>query len=178
MIPGVFSHNIMFTKWKPSRARNHINFHKYLIVTIVLQRLFEYLGTFTALFDVCRLDPMFNASVAALANLGRGPRTESEQSLYNTIIQTFGTHYVTYVVVGVTARIYNLVGSQYFKSSSFEEMTSQVTKVSRFFFWSTYSTDYTHEIKTSVTESFKKNSEIFVEYQPPVSKIIGKTEWQ
>lgn len=127
---------------------------------------------------IIKLDPMFEASVNAIVSLGHAPQTESEQSLCNMIIQTFGTHYVTRVIVGATARIFTLLGEEYFKSTSFEEIKTETTRVSRFFFWSTYHTDYTHEIKQSVTESFRRNSQMFVEYQPTVPQLSGKTEWQ
>lgn len=130
------------------------------------------------LFYIHRLDPFFNESMNTLTMQKDGPETESDQTLYNMLIATYGTHYVTYAVLGATAHIFTLLNDIYTKSSSFQEITVQVTRASNFFFFSTYSVDYTHNIQQNLTELFRKNSQYFAEYQPPVPKIPNKTEWQ
>ncbi|CAF1960413.1 unnamed protein product [Rotaria magnacalcarata] len=105
---------------------------------------------------IIKFDPLFNASMSAIINQQHAARTESEQVLYNMLLETFGTHYVTHVILGATAHIFTLINDAYAKSSSFQETTSE----------------------TSVSESFRKNSQFFVEYKPPAVLVPGKTEWQ
>ncbi|CAM4778918.1 unnamed protein product [Rotaria magnacalcarata] len=127
---------------------------------------------------ILKFDPLFNASMSAIINQQHAARTESEQVLYNMLLETFGTHYVTHVILGATAHIFTLINDAYAKSSSFQETTSEVISRSRSFFSSSYSVDYSHQIQTSVSESFRKNSQFFVEYKPPAVLVPGKTEWQ
>ncbi|CAF2983549.1 unnamed protein product [Rotaria socialis] len=125
-----------------------------------------------------QLDPMFNASMSAIINKQHVPRTESEQTLYNILLQTFGTHYVMHVVVGATAHMYTLINSAFTKSATFEETATEVSKMSNSFFLPKIVPKSMHSIKESLSESFRKNSRFFVEYQPPVALVPGKTEWQ
>ncbi|CAF1513144.1 unnamed protein product [Rotaria magnacalcarata] len=127
---------------------------------------------------IIKLDPMFNESMMAIINEPHTPRTEAQQIRYNMLLDTFGTHYVTHVIVGAIAHIFTLLSDAYAKSSSFQETMSQVSRMGHYFFLSSYSTDYSHRIEQSITESFRKTSQSFVEYRPPVPQVPGKTEWQ
>ena len=122
---------------------------------------------------------MFNASVSALVDLGAGAKSEAEQSLYNMIVETFGTHYVSQVIVGATAHIYTFINENYVKTSSFEEMTRQVSQSSSFFiFFNSNSGSSIHTIDQNAAETFRKNSERLATYEPPVALIPNRTEWQ
>ncbi|CAM4767911.1 unnamed protein product [Rotaria magnacalcarata] len=125
-----------------------------------------------------KFDPMFNASMSAIINKQHVPRTESEQTLYNILLETFGTHYVTRVIVGATAHMYTLINNAFTKSATFEETASEVSRMSNSFFLPKIVPRSIHSIKESLSESFRKNSKSFVEYQPPVALVPGKTEWQ
>ncbi|CAF2983514.1 unnamed protein product [Rotaria socialis] len=125
-----------------------------------------------------KFDSMFNESMMAIINEPHTPRTEAEQTLYNMFLDTFGTHYVTHVIVGATAHIFTVISDAYATSSLYQETMSQVSKMGHYFFASSYSTDYSRQLEQSITESFRKTSESFVEYRPPVPQVPGKTEWQ
>lgn len=107
-----------------------------------------------------------------------GPKSEADQALYNMLIETYGTHYITYAIVGATAHLFTLISEAYAKSSSFQEITIQITRVSRSWFRSRTYVEFIRDVQQNVTESFRKNSEYFGEYQPPVPTIPDKTEYQ
>ena len=107
------------------------------------------------------------------------PTNDNEQTLYNTVVETYGTHYVTHVIVGAIAHTYTLIDEAYSKSSTFEEMTTQVTRTGRFLFFSKGSAEESRNIYQSISEPFRKNSNSFSVYQPPIVQTIeGKTEYQ
>ncbi|CAF2975083.1 unnamed protein product [Rotaria sp. Silwood2] len=74
-----------------------------------------------------KLDPMFIESVDVLASEASNPSNEDHQAYYNQFVETYGTHYVSRIVVGGTAYLYTLLDSSYHKMSSYEETTSQVS---------------------------------------------------
>ena len=121
---------------------------------------------------------MFNVTVATLARQRGGPQTESDQLLYNMVISTYGTHYVTRVIVGATANIYTLIADSYSKQSSLDEMRSQVVRKTCFLFFCRRRVSGSHSISQSLIEKFDKNSRYFAEYRPAVRRMAGKTAWQ
>ena len=125
-----------------------------------------------------RRDPIFNASILSIVNRASIPKNEADQSLYNMLVETYGTHYVTHVIIGATAHMYTFVNESYVKSSSYEEMTTQVSRSGFFLFFGGVSSSNTHQVSHNVSESFRKNSQSISIYQPPVIQAIGKTEWQ
>lgn len=129
-------------------------------------------------FHIFRLDPMFNAAFNFVAKKPEGPKTEADQSLYNMLLETYGTHYVTHAIVGAIAHLFTLISDAFAKSSSFEEIYSQASGIGRFFFVSNGGGDFSHSVQQAASESFRKNSQYFVEYQPVVQTIPGKNEWQ
>ncbi|CAF1442998.1 unnamed protein product [Rotaria sordida] len=121
---------------------------------------------------IIKLDPSFNSSVTALARLPI-PTTDDQQVPYSVLLETYGTHYVTHVIVGGTAHVYTFVNQAFSNSSTFEEMSTQVGNTGSSWF------SQTNDLNRSTSDSFRKNSNSFAVYQPPVVQTVeGKTEYQ
>ena len=118
---------------------------------------------------------MFNASVNLLISEAANPTSDIEQQLYNEFIQSYGTYYVSNVIVGGTATLYSLVGEDYYKTSTYEEMTQQITFTAKYKDFSFQAGSGTEEIYQQITEKFKKNSNTISVFQPPVASVNNQS---
>ncbi len=130
----------------------------------------EYYFLLENLFDFLprRYDPLFTASVDLLISQAANPTTETQQTYYNEFIQAYGTHYVSNVVVGGVANVYTFMAESYYKTSSTEEITHDISLTAQYVGIS-FNTDInTGEIYQHISETFKKNSNTYSVFQPPV----------
>ncbi len=125
-----------------------------------------------------RFDPMFNASVNLLISQASNPISEDQQQLYNEFVQSYGTYYVSNVIVGGTAHLYSFVGDSYYKLSTYEQMTQQISFTASYMGFTFNADTQTEEIYQQITESFKKNSNILSVFQPPVASVKNQSVLQ
>jgi hypothetical protein len=112
---------------------------------------------------------MFTASVNLLISEATNPTSETQQTYYNEFIQTYGTHYVSNVIVGGVTNMYTLMAENYYKTSSYEEITHEISLTAQYR-GVTFNTDIkTEEILKHISEKFKENSNTLSVFQPPVS---------
>ena len=117
-------------------------------------------------------------SVEFLATQAPNPSNEDHQMYYNQFIQTYGTNYVSRVIVGGSANMYSLIDSSYHKSSSYSETSQQVSLMFQFKLQSANFGSVNHQLSTSMTESFKRSTETMVTFQPPVMPEGNQSDWQ
>jgi hypothetical protein len=118
---------------------------------------------------------MFNASVDLLISQAANPTSEIEQQLYNEFIQSYGTYYVSNVIVGGTAHLYSFVGEDYYKKSTYEEMTREISLTATYKGMTFQVGTQTEEIYRRITEEFKKNSNTLSVFQPPVASVDNQS---
>ncbi|CAF1472757.1 unnamed protein product [Adineta steineri] len=125
-----------------------------------------------------KLDPMFTQSIDLLASEASNPTSEDHQLYYNQFIETYGTHYVSRIIVGGTAYLYTLLDSNYHKEYSYEETSSQVSLM---FEYKQYNGQYGQDatnIWSQIKETFKKNAVTTSIFQPPVAPRENKSDWE
>jgi hypothetical protein len=121
---------------------------------------------------------MFTTSVDLLTSEAPNPSTEDHQTYYNQFIETYSTHYVSRIIVGGVAHLYTLIDSSFYKSSSYEETTTQVSLM---FQYENYFGRLGHGTATiwqSIKETFKKNAATLSVFQPPVSSQDNTSDWE
>ncbi|CAF2064098.1 unnamed protein product [Rotaria magnacalcarata] len=125
-----------------------------------------------------KLDPMFAESVELLATEASNPSNEDHQTLYNQFIQTFGTHYVSRVIVGGTAYLYSIMEASFHNKSSYREVSSQVSLMFQYKSRSFNVGETQASVMSKMTETFKKNTESLAVFQPPIPNDEGKSDWE
>jgi hypothetical protein len=109
---------------------------------------------------------------------GRGtPSKDSDQIIYNQVIKTYGTHYVTSVIVGGSIFTYTFLNQSYAKSTSYQKQEEQIRisvevgklKLSGDRKWT--------DLEQTLSEDFKKNSRAINDFHPTVAEVEGKTPW-
>ncbi|CAF5069839.1 unnamed protein product [Rotaria sp. Silwood1] len=117
-----------------------------------------------------KFDPLFTA---ALDKLVSKPTTSKDQAYYNRLIETFGTHYVSSVIVGGLGNLYTYITGSYEKEYSRSVVEEGITIGFRVamnnglvgtgngaYNWG--------EGESSLTEEFKQNSEMQTKFIPAV----------
>ncbi|KAL4511140.1 hypothetical protein ABPG73_008218 [Tetrahymena malaccensis] len=123
------------------------------------------------------LNPMFKQSLDALNRMARKPSSETQQTIYNQVINSFGTHFVTSVIMGGTAKIYTTIDQGYIKTLNFQQIKTQVTlDVSSQIFKFKFGYDST-DMTLKPTETFKKNSEDIIIFSPEVDHLQDPKAW-
>ena len=124
-----------------------------------------------------KMSPMFQQTVAYLNKMG-APKTEAQQTIYNQVLESFGTHYVTSVITGGRAKMTNFVNSSYHKEHSETTVSSQV---SIGFEWKKFAlslSDKAKDFEKKLTEDFRNNSNQVLTFQPDVKEIHqSKAPW-
>ncbi|CAF3790676.1 unnamed protein product [Rotaria sp. Silwood1] len=131
-----------------------------------------------ALPSLLKLDPMFIQSVDLLASEASNPSNEDHQAYYNQFIETYGTHYVSRIIVGGTAHLYTLMDSSYYKESSYEERTSQVRLMFQYKQYNGQIGSNLGAIWASMKEKFKTTAATLSVFQPPVASQENKSDWE
>jgi len=121
---------------------------------------------------------MFNTSVNLLISQAANPTSELQQQIYNEFVQSYGTYYVSNVIVGGTAHLYSFVGENYYKVSSYEEITRQISLTVKYKEFSFQGGTQTEEIYQQITETFRKNSNTMSVFQPPVAVVNNQSIFQ
>ncbi|CAF4648804.1 unnamed protein product, partial [Rotaria sp. Silwood2] len=125
-----------------------------------------------------KLDPIFIQSVDLLASEASNPSNEENQIYYNQFIETFGTHYVSRIIVGGTAHLYTLMDQSYYKESSYEERTSQVSLMFQYKQYNGQIGSNSNEIWASMKEKFRTTSSTLSIFRPPVASKENKSDWE
>ncbi|KAL4474479.1 hypothetical protein ABPG72_016157 [Tetrahymena utriculariae] len=123
------------------------------------------------------LNPMFKQSLDALNRMAKDPQNDTQQTIYNQVISSFGTHYVTSVVMGGSAKIFTTIDSEYLKSFNYEQVKNQVSlDFSYMVFKFKFGFDTTDATQIP-SEDFKKNSENMIVFSPEVDHIQDPKAW-
>lgn len=121
---------------------------------------------------------MFTKSISVLSARGVNPTTEAQQLFYNQFIQSYGTHYVSRVIVGGIAHLYTFINENYHKNKTYEEISEQINLMFQYdVFQFSANTDLEH-IYDKILEDFKKDSNIMYDFQPPVVHVENQSDWQ
>ncbi|CAF3620401.1 unnamed protein product [Rotaria sp. Silwood1] len=119
----------------------------------------------SSLCFILSFDPIFSRS---LSKLIANPTTDTQQMYYNQIISTFGTHYISSIVIGGVVEMFTQVSSkyqEYYNKKSIEKQMSIGFEYQQ----AQMSASYNRSFQVSVTtEEFKKNTEIEVKFSPSV----------
>lgn len=125
----------------------------------------------------CSFDPFFNRSIQSLNNRVSAPTTEKQQSLYNDFIETFGTHYISSVIMGGAINIYTFVNeksSQYNYSEISQEISLLITNTLQ----SVVLLNATFvDKRNQTTSSPLEDSQTFFLYQPPIDNNDSQQDW-
>lgn len=110
-----------------------------------------------------------------LISEARNPTTESEQQLYNEFVQSYGTYYVSNVIVGGMAHLYTFVGENYHKTTSYREITTSISLTAQYKGVSFQAGISTESIYQRISESFRRNSDTMSVFQPPVASVNNQS---
>lgn len=116
-------------------------------------------------------------SVQRLQQIGI-PKNEAQQSIYNSLIKAYGTHYVTSVIMGGTASMYTFINSSYSNSQSYEKLSEQISinfKLMQLFDLS--GGHNTSSYSEKLLKAFLNNSNDITEFYPSVKTENGESEW-
>ncbi|KAL4474493.1 hypothetical protein ABPG72_016171 [Tetrahymena utriculariae] len=124
------------------------------------------------------LNPMFKQSLDALNRMAKDPQNDTQQTIYNQVVSSFGTHYVTSVLMGGSAKIYTTLDQNYLKTVDYEEVKTQIGidfsyQVFKFKFG--YNST---EIGQKLHEDFKKNAEDVIIFSPEVDHLQDPKAWE
>ncbi|KAL4474488.1 hypothetical protein ABPG72_016166 [Tetrahymena utriculariae] len=123
------------------------------------------------------LNPMFKQSLDALNRMARNPQSDTQQTIYNQVFNSFGTHFVTSVIMGGAAKIYTIIDQGYLKTLDFKQIKIQVTlDVNNQIFKFKFGYDST-DITQRPSESFKKNSDDIIVFFPEVDHLQDPKAW-
>ncbi|KAL4474491.1 hypothetical protein ABPG72_016169, partial [Tetrahymena utriculariae] len=124
------------------------------------------------------LNPMFKQSLDALNRMAKDPQNDTQQTIYNQVVSSFGTHYVSSVIMGGSAKIYTTLDQNYLKAVDYEEARTQIGidfsyQVFKFKFG--YNST---EIGQKLHENFKKNAEDVIVFSPEVDHLQDPKAWE
>ncbi|KAL4499417.1 hypothetical protein ABPG73_008967 [Tetrahymena malaccensis] len=124
------------------------------------------------------LNPQFKQSLDMLNKMSKDDQGERQQSIYNQIISSFGTHYVSSVLMGGSAKIYTTLDQNYLKTIDYEEVKNQISidfSYQEFKFKFGYNSS---EIGQNLHEDFKNNSEDVIVFSPEVNHLQDPKAWE
>ena len=123
---------------------------------------------------------MFNASISMLLQQASPPTTEDQQRLYNQFVESYGTHYVSKVIMGGSAYVYSFINSSYYSTANTEETSQQIGLMFEYKKYQGQGSIESAEVFQKITETFKKSTSVISEYHPPVNvnNEDNQTEWK
>ena len=121
---------------------------------------------------------MFTNAINILHTRASNPKTESQQALYNQFVESFGTHYVSRVIMGGTAHMYSFISESYHRSHSREETSQQISLMAQAKQFSFGYETNTQSIYDHLSESFKNNLDTLSVFQPTVMGVSNQSDWQ
>ncbi|CAF1306922.1 unnamed protein product [Adineta ricciae] len=126
-----------------------------------------------------KVDQMFNASINILLQQASPPTTEDQQRLYNQFVESYGTHYVSKVIMGGTAYVYSFINSSYYSTANTEETSQQIGLMFEYKKYQGQGSIESAEVFQKITETFKTSTSVILEYHPPVNvnNEDNQTEW-
>ncbi|KAL4511136.1 hypothetical protein ABPG73_008214 [Tetrahymena malaccensis] len=124
------------------------------------------------------LNPVFKQSLDALNRIAKDPQNDTQQTVYNQVVSSFGTHYVSSVIMGGSAKIYTTLDQNYLKSVDQEEAKTQIgIDFSYQVFQLKFGYNST-EIAQRLNENFKKNAEDVIVFSPEVDHLQDPKAWE
>lgn len=123
-----------------------------------------------------RYDPLFNRTMQELKKI-QPPITEAHQTIFNGVINSFGTHYVTSVIVGAQASSYTFLSNSYHTATAYRKMEEQISIKFQIDKLNLGGDHNTGNLENSLTEDFKKNSKNHIVFHPPVKDVANKPQW-
>lgn len=120
------------------------------------------------------LNSMFQKTLVALDKSAKNPTTEAHQAMYNQAIQAFGTHYVSSVIIGGSAKLYTFVNNSYYKETSYERMKEQISIGVQISMIKLKGESQSEELWNKSSEAFRNNSntQVFFQPSPPPSTTL------
>ncbi|KAL4511130.1 hypothetical protein ABPG73_008208 [Tetrahymena malaccensis] len=123
------------------------------------------------------LNPMFKQSLEALNRMAKQPTTDTQQTIYNQVINSFGTHYVSSAIMGGSAKIYTTLDQNYLKTVDIEQTKTQIgINFSYNVFQFKFGFNST-DLAQKLDENFKKNSDDVIIFSPEVDHIQDPKAW-
>ncbi|CAF2891598.1 unnamed protein product [Rotaria sp. Silwood2] len=159
-----------------NNAQNILNTTKQTaIISTVWWGLYSIQLAPTFLLD---FDPWFNKSIKTLNSRASDPTTEDQQLLYNKFIETFGTHYISSVIMGGFINIYTFINqtihSQYNYSKTSQEISLFIKDM---IIPLNHVRTVFNENRSRANFSSLEDSQTFILYQPPIKSNGSKSDW-
>ena len=122
------------------------------------------------------LHKFFSASLDALGKI-KTPTTEAQQTMYNQVLNSYGTHYVSGLIMGAAVKSYTFVNDAFTKTVDYSKLTQDI-KLDFSYNKAKFSGDHSSEEilnKTSVGYANNSNTKLFFTPVPIVQG--GQPEW-
>ncbi|KAL4511127.1 hypothetical protein ABPG73_008205 [Tetrahymena malaccensis] len=178
-----FSAGLTFSSYSVAIGINHQldTFHQQITQSnkaiSVSQSYWAMYSLTTAPAFLMPLNPMFKQSLDALNRMAKDPQNDTQQTIYNQVVASFGTHYVSSVIMGGSAKIFTTLDQDYLKTVDYEEAKTQIgLEFSYTVFQFKFGYNST-EIAQKLNENFKKNAEDSIIFSPEVDHIQDPKAW-
>lgn len=119
----------------------------------------------------------FTMALETLNNQAKIVTTDSQQTLYNQVLKSFGTHYVSSVIMGGKVSMYTKVNSSFHKEVDYSKLTEQVSFGFRYKLLTFQMDESAEEIRKHFIEDFEKNSEMETHFTPSPQPAQNQSEW-
>ncbi|KAL4511132.1 hypothetical protein ABPG73_008210 [Tetrahymena malaccensis] len=124
------------------------------------------------------LNPMFKQSLDALNRMAKDPQNDTQQTIYNQVVSSFGTHYVSSVIMGGSAKIYTTLDQNYLKTVDYKEVKSQIGIDFSYQIYKLKFGRNSTEIAQKIHENFKKNADDVIVFSPEVDHLQDPKAWE
>ncbi|CAF1350146.1 unnamed protein product [Didymodactylos carnosus] len=127
---------------------------------------------------VLKFDPIFNATIFQLVKLASTVSTEKQQTLYNDVIKSFGTHYVSGVVVGALATTYTFIDKEFhskYDSNTVKEQISLGFELASLKF--SADIDGGERVREQMMQEFITDAQSNTTFLPVIQTLPGQFDW-